>query len=260
MDKKKVLAIFAHPDDIEIFASGTMLLLKEKGWELHYMTLSNGDLGAIEGSREDIGRIRIAESRKAAKLLGAIYHEPFVGDMQIEHSQELISKLASIVRLVQPDIILTHPLEDYMEDHINAGRLACTAAFVRAAFPYKSDPPLPSYNKQLAIYHCNPHGLKDRMKRNVSPDFYINVESVMEKKKEAIECHKSQEVWMKSSQGNASLSGLAEENAFNVGKASGCFTYAECWTSHLHIGYCEEYYNPLHEELKEFIQDEKIRS
>jgi len=256
-NKKKVLSIVAHPDDIEIRNSGTMLLLQKKGWELHYFTISNGDLGSKTHTREEIGKIRVEESKKAAKILGAIYHHPLVGDLQIEHSEILIKKVCAIIRKVQPDIILTHPLEDYMEGHINAARLACTASFARGCVPFESIPNIPATNKPLAIYHCYPHGLRDRYNRPVTTDFYVNIEPVINIKKESIECHESQKAWLGSSQGISSLGDLVEENGLEVGKQSKVFKYAESWIKHLHLGYADENYDPLNRELKNFIHKSK---
>jgi len=250
---KKVISIVAHPDDIEIRNAGTMLLLKQRGWELHYLTVSNGDLGTSDYSREEIGRIRVEESRQAAAKMGAIYHYPFVRDLQIEHTQDLVKKVCSIIRKVQPDIILTHPLEDYMEDHINTARLVGTAAIARESVPFETIPPVFAYQKPVAIYHCYPHGFSDRMNRPVHADFYVNIESVSEMKKKALNCHRSQEAWLKSSQGFSSLEDLLEVEGLSVGKMSAVFKYAEAWTRHLHLGYCSADYNPLADELAGFI-------
>ncbi|NOY59693.1 MAG: PIG-L family deacetylase, partial [Calditrichaeota bacterium] len=59
---KKVFAIAAHPDDIEFMMSGTMILLKEAGCELHYMNLANGSCGTTEYDVPEIVRMRTAEA------------------------------------------------------------------------------------------------------------------------------------------------------------------------------------------------------
>ena len=66
-----VMAIAAHPDDIEFFMSGTLFLLKERGFEVHYMNLANGCCGTEEYDAETIARIRRDEGRAAAEYLGA---------------------------------------------------------------------------------------------------------------------------------------------------------------------------------------------
>ena len=60
------LAVFAHPDDIEFVAAGTLLLLGQAGWQTHYLTLSGGDCGSMTTDRDETRRIRTAEGRAAA--------------------------------------------------------------------------------------------------------------------------------------------------------------------------------------------------
>ncbi|GAG25017.1 unnamed protein product, partial [marine sediment metagenome] len=71
---RTAFAVGAHPDDIEFMMAGTLLLLREAGYELHYMNLGSGSCGTAELSREDIIRIREKEARAAAVLIGAIFH------------------------------------------------------------------------------------------------------------------------------------------------------------------------------------------
>ena len=68
----RAMAICAHPDDIEFVAAGTLLLLREEGFEIHYMNLLNGDCGSEVTSREETARIREGEGRRAAAILARI--------------------------------------------------------------------------------------------------------------------------------------------------------------------------------------------
>ncbi len=65
MDQKmnRVLAVGAHPDDVEFMCSGTMQLLKDKGLELHLATLTGGDLGTEDRTSDEIREVRLAEAR-----------------------------------------------------------------------------------------------------------------------------------------------------------------------------------------------------
>ncbi|MEO1844931.1 MAG: PIG-L family deacetylase, partial [Akkermansiaceae bacterium] len=69
--RKTALAIFAHPDDIEYFGAGTLLLLKSAGFDTHYFNLSTGSCGSVEMDAEETRRVRLEESKKAAAILGA---------------------------------------------------------------------------------------------------------------------------------------------------------------------------------------------
>jgi hypothetical protein len=64
---KTAIAIVAHPDDIEFMMSGTLLLLKNADYEIHYMNLASGNCGSIDHNREETGKIRMREGKKAAE-------------------------------------------------------------------------------------------------------------------------------------------------------------------------------------------------
>jgi LmbE family N-acetylglucosaminyl deacetylase len=67
---KVALAIAAHPDDIEFVMAGTLLVLKEAGYDIHYMNLSTGNCGSTVYDSEQTAAIRLGEARAAAGLLG----------------------------------------------------------------------------------------------------------------------------------------------------------------------------------------------
>ncbi|MFT6576448.1 MAG: LmbE family N-acetylglucosaminyl deacetylase, partial [Akkermansiaceae bacterium] len=81
--RSTALAIFAHPDDIEYFGAGTLLLLREAGFDIHYFNLSTGSCGSVEMDAEETRRVRLQEGRNAAALLGATFHPPICDDMEI---------------------------------------------------------------------------------------------------------------------------------------------------------------------------------
>jgi LmbE family N-acetylglucosaminyl deacetylase len=135
-----VIAIAAHPDDIEFVMAGTLLLLGEAGWDLHYLNLSSGNLGSTTMTPARTARVRRAEARAAAKVLGATWHAPFCNDLEIFYDARALRRLGAVIREVAPDVILTHAPHDYMEDHMNTSRLAVSAAFVRAMPGYRTQP------------------------------------------------------------------------------------------------------------------------
>ena len=71
MPAPAVLAVFAHPDDIEFVAAGTLLRLRAAGWQIHYLNLSGGDCGSMTTSADEMRAIRAQEGRAAAAMLGA---------------------------------------------------------------------------------------------------------------------------------------------------------------------------------------------
>src|SRR4030095_17221643 len=80
---RTAIAIAAHPDDIEFYMAGTLLLLKAAGWEIHYFNLSTGNCGSVQHDAAATRRIRRREAQRAAKLLGAKWHPPIADDLEI---------------------------------------------------------------------------------------------------------------------------------------------------------------------------------
>ncbi len=242
-------AIGSHPDDIEFMMGGTVLLLKQKGCELHYLNIANGSCGTQVHAKEEIIRIRREEGIKAAEYISAVYHESIVDDLAVFYTQGLISRVAATIRQVKPDIVLTLSLQDYMEDHMNAARIAVTASFVRTMRNYASIPPVPPTMKDMAVYHALPYGLIDMMKRPIAPEFFIDVTSVIDEKAEFLSRHVSQKDWLDKSQGLDSYLIAMREMSRKVGAMSGRFEYAEGWRGHNHLGYSAKEINPLRDLL-----------
>ena len=67
---KTAIAIAAHPDDIELMMAGTLLLLKKKGYEIHYLNLSSGNLGTTEYDNETIKKDTLRRSQKGCRNIG----------------------------------------------------------------------------------------------------------------------------------------------------------------------------------------------
>jgi LmbE family N-acetylglucosaminyl deacetylase len=93
------IAIAAHPDDIEFMMAGTLLLLKNKGYEIHYLNLSSGNLGTSELEEEIMKEIRFKEAQQSAALLGAHFHVPFCNDLEIFYEEKPLRQLACEVSM-----------------------------------------------------------------------------------------------------------------------------------------------------------------
>ena len=249
MPSKSAIAIGAHPDDIEFYMAGTLLLLKQAGYETHYMSVANGNCGSTQYSAAALRDIRNTEARAAAKLLGATFHPSVTNDLEIFYSLELLQAVAAVVREVKPTIVLTHSPQDYMEDHMNASRLAVTAAFARGMPNFKTRPAREAAEYEATVYHAMPHGLSDGLRRRVVPGAYVDTTSVQALKREALAAHKSQQHWLDKSQKINSFLLTMENMALEVGRMSKRFKCAEGWRRHLHLGFCAAEADPLREAL-----------
>lgn len=252
---KTAFAIAAHPDDIELFMSGTLMLLKDAGYEIHYMNLANGCCGTTQYDVETIARMRRDEAIRAAGSIGAVFHESICNDLEIFYDKPTLAKAASVMRDVAPEIVLTHSTSDYMEDHTNACRLAVTAAFTRGMPNFPVDPPRECVSGKVTVYHAQPYSHRDPLRQLVTPDFYVDVSDVVERKVAMLACHESQKRWLDESQGHDSYLQTLRELDRECGRMSGRFEYAEGWRRHLHLGFCGQDDNPLRDVLDNRICD-----
>jgi len=256
-DRRVAFAIAAHPDDIEFQMAGTLIMLKQAGYQLHYLNIANGSCGTATHTRAEIVRIRTNEAKAACKVIGATFHPPLVNDLDILYEKELLARVSAVVRKVRPTIMLVHSPQDYMEDHVNAGRLAVSAAFFRGMRNYPTIPRTKAADYDLTIYHSMPHSLRDSMRRRILPDYHVDITSVFALKREMLAQHRSQKEWLDVSQGFDSYLKTMEEMAAEVGRMSGRFEYAEGWRRHSHIGFSDQEQDPLLHVLGKLVKVEK---
>src|SRR5436305_1675899 len=176
---KSAIAIAAHPDDIEFLMAGTLMLLRQSGYQIHYWNLANGCCGTTRYDAETIARIRREEALEAATSIGAVFHESICNDLEIFYELPTLRKVASVIREVSPEIVLTHSPVDYMEDHTNACRLAVTAAFARGMPNFVTDPPRPAINDPVTVYHAQPYSHRDPLGNLVEPVLVVDTTDVL---------------------------------------------------------------------------------
>lgn len=253
MAKKSVIAIAAHPDDIEFVMAGTLLLLKQAGWEIHYFNLSTGNCGSVRYDAKETRRRRLAEAKRAAKILGARFYPPVADDLEIFYDIKLLRRVAAVIREARPSIVLTHSPQDYMEDHMNTSRLAVTAAFARGMRNFWTAPKRNAIEGDVTVYHAMPHGLCDGLRQPVVPELFVNTTSVHETKVAALSEHRSQQEWLDVSQGMNSYLREMEDTSRAVGRMSRQFQHAEGWRRHSHLGFGGATADPLREALGDAV-------
>jgi N-acetylglucosamine malate deacetylase 1 len=248
-ERKVAFAVAAHPDDIELMMAGTLMLLGEAGCELHVMNIADGCCGSAAEPADAVAVRRLAEARDAAGVMGAVHHPPVARDLEIFYTRELLARLAAVMRAVAPTVLLVQSPQDYMEDHMIACRLAVSAAFTRGMPNFPTDPPRAPVTNDVTVYHALPWGLRGPLREVIRADQYVDIESVLPRKREALACHRSQKEWLDASQGLDSYLTTMEAMSHEVGLQSGRFTYAEGWRRHLHLGFCGEHADPLSDAL-----------
>src|SRR4051795_10477793 len=113
----RILAVHAHPDDLEFQCAGTLALLREAGCAVTMATMTPGDCGSAEHDAETIAEIRRGEARAAADLLGADYLCLEFRDLDIFNDDESRRRVTEALRRTRPDVVLTAPPVDYLCDH-----------------------------------------------------------------------------------------------------------------------------------------------
>ena len=119
--RKRVLAIGAHPDDVEIGCGGTLLRHKQENDDICILTLTNGE----EGGQSSI---RSLEAKKASKFLSAHLILENLIDTKVSHGSETIKLIERVVRQYKPDVIYTHSNHDAHQDHSNCYKATLVAA------------------------------------------------------------------------------------------------------------------------------------
>ncbi len=244
------LAVFAHPDDMEFLAAGTLLRLKAAGYEVHCLALANGCCGSTTLGREETARVRRGEAESSCRLAGFAWHQSLVNDFEILYEPRTMARLAAVVRQVSPGILLTHSPVDYMEDHENACRLAVSAAFGRGMPNLTTEPEVPAVDLPVTVYHAQPHGNRDPLGAVVRPTHYVDVGGeVLERKTAMLACHRSQQQWLDESQGMSSYLETMRALMREVASWSARFQHAEGWRRRLSLGFCAPDADPLAEAL-----------
>jgi two-component system response regulator HydG len=117
---RSVLAIGAHPDDVEIGAGATLLAHHTMGDMVSILTLCRGARGGSQATRAD-------ESARAAEILGATLFLDDLHDTHISEGDPTIGVISRVVEQVKPSVIYTHSLHDVHQDHRNTHRAAMVA-------------------------------------------------------------------------------------------------------------------------------------
>ena len=249
MSTPVVLAVGAHPDDVEFLMAGTLLMLRRAGCETHVLNVASGSCGSRSHPAGALRAIRRREARAAAAVLGARWHPCLADDLEVLYDLRLLRRLAAVVREVRPGILLTHSPSDYMEDHVNAGRLAVSAAFARGLPNFRTVPSRRAADGDVVVYHAMPAGLRDPLRGRVIPGLFVNTAPVHPRKREALARHRSQQDWLAHSQKMSSTVRAMEDLSREVGRMSRRFRHAEGWRRRLHLGFGAADADPLRELL-----------
>ncbi|HZH35522.1 MAG TPA: bacillithiol biosynthesis deacetylase BshB1 [Pyrinomonadaceae bacterium] len=190
-----VLAIFAHPDDVELTVGGTLLKMKSLGYRTGALDVTRGEMGT-RGTPEG----RAEESDEAAKILKLDIRENLeLPDGPVWLTEETRTRLVRVLRRLKPKILLTHQLDDPHPDHNHIAQLVREAARLASMQKYDLD-----FGQERATAPIVAHNI---FSQRVIPSFIVDVSEFAEEKMDAIRAHKSQFYNPNSSEPETRLTG-----------------------------------------------------
>ena len=244
-NKRTVLAVGAHPDDVEILCAGTLALFHAKGWNIECATMTPGDCGSTTRTRADISAIRKKEAASSAALLNGNYQCMECDDIFIMYDRPTVLKVITLVRQVRPEIVFTMSPEDYMIDHEMTSAVVRTACFSAGMRNIDTDgiEPFPGIPH---LYYLDPVEGKDVLGRVIRPTTIVDISSTIGRKEQMFLCHESQLSWLMAHHGVDEYVESMRTLSAMRGKTVGV-PYAEGFRQHLGHAYPQD--NILKREL-----------
>ena len=185
----RVMAFEAHPDDIDHFCAGTLAKYAASGADIAVVVMTDGSGGSPDRPVEEIARIREAETRASAAVIGAEVFWMGYRDAFLFNGPEIRTHAIDIIRQFRPDVILTLDRDnDYHPDHLACGQIVWdTHVLVTVPNIDTGTPPCETIPE--IFYMDTPAGI------NFVPEFYVDTTDHWEEKKRMVLCHESQEEW-----------------------------------------------------------------
>lgn len=184
-----VLAIGAHPDDVEILCTGTLARFVGDGHDVTIAHASVGDKGHGEIPHGDVAAVRRSEARAAAEVIGAKSRTLGFLDGDIGINPENLRAVVDLIRSVRPDLIVTHAPNDYHADHRAVTQLVLDASFM-ATVPY-----FPSRERSHDVA-CPVYFMDTLAGIGFHPTEYVDITDTIDLKQRAMACHRSQVTWL----------------------------------------------------------------
>jgi len=191
----KVLAVGAHPDDVELQCAGTLARCVARGDQVFIAVSTNGEAGSSTLGAAEVAHVREAEASAAARVIGAeLIWMGFRDEFLIE-TETIRLAYIDLVRRVRPDIVITHdPHNDYHPDHLATGqilwntRVMTSVPNIKTAHPPVDHLPALYFMDTLA-------GI------NFKPELYVDIGETMDIKRRMLASHASQSAWLKDHSG-----------------------------------------------------------
>ncbi|MGH9601336.1 MAG: PIG-L deacetylase family protein [Terriglobales bacterium] len=229
----RVLAVGAHPDDLEILCAGTLARYAAGGHHVTMAVATNGDLGSTVLPKAETAALREKEARAAAQLIGADLVWMGYPDAFLFSREDTRRDFIDLLRCSRPDVILTHDPNDYHADHRTVAQLLMDVRMLAAVERIETAHPAAAGVPEI-FFMDTIAGV------GFQPEVYVDVSATFATKQQMLAKHESQARWLKEQYGISFLE-FIELNARYRGIQSGCryaegFRHWRVWPGHSAVG------------------------
>ncbi len=214
----KILAVGAHPDDMELCCAGTLAKYAAAGHEIGMAVMTDGATGSATIPASELVGIRKAEAEASAAVIGAKFYWLGLPDGKLEYDVASRMALNRVVREFSPELIITHNPEDYISDHRITSKHVVDVGLWAHVGPLIPDLPGVPESPSIAFMDA-------LAGTNFIPERYIDITEFFALKEKMLLCHRSQQDWM-SDYGSVNYKEMIQVCARYRGFQSGT-TYAE---------------------------------
>jgi LmbE family N-acetylglucosaminyl deacetylase len=186
-----ILAIGAHPDDLEFLCAGTLALYARAGHRVVMAVATNGNVGSPTLSKEEIRAVRKAEQEAACAIIGAELIWMDFDDEWLFNDRQTRTVFLDAYRRADPDVVFVHGPNDYHPDHRVAGQVAEDCRIPAAVRLVETT--LPACRKVPHLFRMDTIGSIE-----FEPEAYVDITSVMDIKRRMLACHESQTAWLQA--------------------------------------------------------------
>ena len=186
----RVLAVGAHPDDMEILCAGTLARYTQAGHQVVMCVATDGTAGHMLIKPPELARIRESEARAAAAIINAEFIWLGFPDEFIFNDRDTRLAVIDAIRQARPDVMITHAPDDYHPDHRVVSSLVFDASFI-ASLP-NIETGRPAHSLVPALYYMDTLAGK-----GFHPGEYVDITATIDLKRQMLACHQSQLKWLK---------------------------------------------------------------
>jgi LmbE family N-acetylglucosaminyl deacetylase len=186
----RVLAVGAHPDDLEILCAGTLARYARAGHQVKMCVATDGTAGHMIIKPPELAQIREREARAAAQIIDAEFIWLGFPDELIFNDRATRLVFVDMIRQAKPDVIITHAPDDYHPDHRVVSSLVFDTSFI-ASLP-NIETSQPAHTLVPPLYYMDTLAGK-----GFHPTEYVDISDTIEIKRTMLACHESQVKWLK---------------------------------------------------------------